>query len=43
MSPVLFYIHKNADTEANLPAHYVQACQLAAYYYQQNKKVFIYQ
>ncbi|RBW43937.1 DNA polymerase III subunit chi [Psychromonas sp. B3M02] len=42
MSQVLFYIHSQEDTDTNLPAHYVQACQLAAYYYQQNKKVFIY-
>lgn len=46
MSQVLFYIHSedglSATADASLPAHFVQACQLAAYYYQQNKKVFIY-
>ena len=44
MSQVLFYIHSEEAlvTEASLPQHFVQACQLAAYYYQQNKKVFIY-
>ncbi|MEJ6079230.1 DNA polymerase III subunit chi [Vibrio sp. 1-Bac 57] len=46
MSQVLFYIHAEdgptAITDASLPAHFAQACQIAAYYYQQNKKVFIY-
>jgi len=44
MSQVLFYIHSEEAlaTDASLPQHFVQACQLAAYYYQQNKKVFIY-
>lgn len=42
MSQVLFYIHSSNAQQASLPAHFAQACQLAAYYYQQNKKVFIY-
>ena len=46
MSQVLFYIHSEdtsaATAQVSLPQHFVQACQLASYYYQQNKKVFIY-
>ena len=46
MSQVIFYIHSEdtlaSTAEASLPTHFVQACQLAAFYYQQNKKVFIY-
>jgi len=42
MSQVLFYIHSEDGTDANLPPYFMQACQLAAYYYQQNQKVFIY-
>lgn len=42
MSQVLFYIYSHPDTQTSLPAHFQQACQLAAYYYQHNQKVFIY-
>jgi len=42
MSQVVFYIHSKSNSDQSLPAHFAQACLLAAYYYQQNKKVFIY-
>lgn len=44
MSQVIFYIHSETETStaSSLPRHFEQACQLASYYYQQNKKVFIY-
>jgi DNA polymerase-3 subunit chi len=46
MSDVLFYVYTDVEHDAkdpaSLPAHFAQACHLAAYYYQQNKKVFIY-
>jgi DNA polymerase-3 subunit chi len=45
MSQVTFYIlNENAINNNNetLPAHFMQACTLAAFYYQQNRKVFIY-
>jgi len=41
MSQVTFYILAESGTDT-LPAHFVQACSLAAFYYQQNRKVFIY-
>jgi DNA polymerase III subunit chi len=49
MSQVTFYILNGHDIENNIdsnstqvPAHFMQACILAAFYYQQNRKVFIY-
>jgi DNA polymerase-3 subunit chi len=44
MSQVVFYILPQAlQTEnENLSAHFVQACSIAAFYYSQNSKVFIY-
>ncbi|WP_022942634.1 DNA polymerase III subunit chi [Psychromonas hadalis] len=45
MSQVTFYIlaESASDTLAtDIPAHFAQACSLAAFYYQQNRKVFIY-
>jgi DNA polymerase-3 subunit chi len=45
MSQVTFYILNDNDDDnvnAQLPAHFMQACTLAAFYYQQNRKVFIY-
>ena len=41
MSQVTFYILDETPNE-QLPAHFAQACSLAAFYYQQNRKVFIY-
>ena len=41
MSQVTFYI-LDETTNEQLPAHFTQACSLAAFYYQQNRKVFIY-
>lgn len=41
MSQVTFYILNENSSEA-VPAHFAQACSLAAFYYQQNRKVFIY-
>jgi len=46
MSNVLFYVYSETEhdeqSSTSLPAYFAQACQLAAYYYKQNKKVFIY-
>ena len=44
MSQVIFYIlpqQQNADSQS-LSSHFVQACAIAAFYYQQKRKVFIY-
>ena len=41
MSQVTFYILDESPIEQT-PAHFAQACSLAAFYYQQNRKVFIY-
>jgi len=41
MSQVTFYILDDTPS-TTLPAHFAQACSLAAFYYQQNRKVFIY-
>ena len=41
MSKVTFYILNEIANET-VPAHFAQACSLAAFYYQQNRKVFIY-
>ena len=41
MSQVTFYILTESGSE-HLPEHFAQACSLAAFYYQQNRKVFIY-
>ncbi len=42
MSQVTFYILAESGTEQPVPPHFAQACTLAAFYYQQNRKVFIY-
>ncbi|MEI6897253.1 MAG: DNA polymerase III subunit chi [Psychromonas sp.] len=42
MSQVTFYILNDEESSEQLPAHFAQACSLAAFYYQQNRKVFIY-
>ena len=49
MSQVTFYIlnendcdNDGNDSNGQVPAHFMQACSLAAFYYQQNRKVFIY-
>ncbi len=43
MSQVTFYIlDEKTENNEPLPAHFMQACSLAAFYYQQNRKVFIY-
>jgi DNA polymerase-3 subunit chi len=44
MSQVTFYIlsEDSGETQQSVPAHFMQACLLAAFYYQQNRKVFIY-
>ncbi|HIP76189.1 MAG TPA: DNA polymerase III subunit chi [Psychromonas hadalis] len=44
MSQALFYILGEQHKSPNdfLPAHFAQACLIAAFYYTQNKKVFIY-
>ncbi|WP_413700189.1 DNA polymerase III subunit chi [Psychromonas sp. KJ10-10] len=51
MSKVTFYILGDNNTEQNthnnslpdsVPAHFMQACIVATFYYQQNRKVFIY-
>jgi DNA polymerase-3 subunit chi len=41
MSQVTFYI-LNENNNVAVPEHFAQACSLAAFYYQQNRKVFIY-
>ena len=44
MSQVVFYILNEQSDLCNqgVPAHFTQACSIAAFYYSQNKKVFIY-
>ena len=44
MSQVIFYIlPQQLETEAaDLSRHFAKACSIAAFYYQQNSKVFIY-
>ena len=44
MSQVIFYIlpQQQASKRPNLSSHFAQACSIAAFYYQQNSKVFIY-
>ncbi|MCW8995668.1 MAG: DNA polymerase III subunit chi, partial [Psychromonas sp.] len=44
MSQVIFYIlpQEQESDSANLSSHFVKACSIAAFYYLQNSKVFIY-
>lgn len=42
MSQVVFYITPEQQATQSVERHFAQACQLAAFYYLQNKKVFIY-
>ena len=44
MSQVIFYIlpQQPLTNTASLSSHFTQACSIAAFYYQQNSKVFIY-
>ena len=44
MTQVIFYIlpQEQESATASLSSHFAQACTIAAFYYQQNSKVFIY-